>query len=104
MLKNYQYWILSVVAALCLLLVILDIAIVRSNQTLRTDVDRRGQYIQQSAQLQVLYQDMVKALADLAVQNKDDQLRDLLRQEGITINANATPPAPAAPVGKERPR
>lgn len=97
MLGKLQYWIVCAITALCLLLVVLDIALVRSNESLRGSVDRRGQYIQQTRQLQVLYQDMVKALADLSVQNKDETLRDLLRQEGITVTANpaAQPAAPA---------
>jgi hypothetical protein len=96
MLKTYQYWLLTVTAALSLLLVIVDITMVNRNQTLRADVESRAQYIQQSLQLQVLYQDMIKALADLAVRNKDDQLRDLLSREGISITVN--PGAAAAPV------
>lgn len=97
MLGKLQYWIACAITALCLLLVVLDIALVRGNVSLRGSVDRRGQYIQQTRQLQVLYQDMVKALADLSVQNKDDTLRDLLHQEGITVTANPAAQSPAAP-------
>jgi hypothetical protein len=100
MLKTYQYWLLTVIAALSLLLVIVDITMVNRNQALRGEVESRAQYIQQSVQLQVLYQDMVKALADLAVRNKDDQLRDLLTREGISITVN--PPASAAPAAPAR--
>jgi len=94
MLKVYQYWTLTVIAALSLLLLVVDISLVHRNQALRADVDARAQYIQQSVQLQGLYQDMIKALADLAVRNKDDQLRDLLTKAGISITVN--PPAGAA--------
>jgi ABC-type transport system involved in cytochrome bd biosynthesis fused ATPase/permease subunit len=99
MLKTYQYWLLTAIAALSLLLVIVDITLVNRNQGLRAEVESRAQYIQQSIQLQGLYQDMVKALADLAVRNKDDQLRELLTKEGISITVTpppATPPAGAA--------
>lgn len=102
MLRNYQYWTLTAIAALCLVLVALNIVLVRSNQTLRTEVQARAQYIQQSIQLQGLYKEMVNALADLSVRNKDDQLRNLLGREGITVTVNppATPAAPAvAPAG-----
>lgn len=102
MLKSYQYWILSLIAALGLLLMITDVVYVRHNQTLRTEVESRAQYIQQSTQLQVLYQDMIKALADLSVRNKDDQLRDLLSKEGINVTIN--PPAPAAAGGPPKGR
>jgi hypothetical protein len=98
MLRTYEYWILTAIAALSLLLLIVDVTLVHRNQVLRADVESHGQYIQQSIQLQGLYQDMIKALADLAVRNKDDQLRDLLTKEGISITVN--PPAgTAAPAG-----
>jgi len=102
MLKNYQYWLLTAIAALSLLLVIIDITLVNRNQGLRAEVESRAQYVQQSIQLQVLYQDMVKALADLAVRNKDDQLRELLTKEGISITV--TPPPATAPAGSAKGR
>jgi hypothetical protein len=102
MLKTYQYWILTALAALSLLLVVLDITLVHRNQTLRSEVDRRGQYIQQSVQLQGLYRDIVKALADLAVRNKDDQLRDLLTKQGINVTVNPPAAPPASPPAKGR--
>ncbi len=101
MLRNYQYWTLSGLGVLCVGLALLDIALARGNQVRRAEVESRGQYIQQSIQLQGLYQDMVKALADLAVRNKDDQLRDLLSKEGIDVTVTpAAPPAAAPAPGK----
>ena len=97
MLKSYQYWILSLIAALGLLLMILDIVDVQRNQTLGNEVQGRAQYIQQSVQLQNLYQEMIKALADLSVRNKDDQLRDLLSKEGINVKVNPPAQTPAPP-------
>lgn len=102
MLKSYQYWILSVIAAVGLLLMILDIIYVNRNQTVRAEVEGRAQYIQQSVQLQGLYQEMIKALADLSVRNKDDKLRDLLNQEGINITVNPPAQTPAAAPAKGR--
>jgi hypothetical protein len=94
MLKRYQYWVLMAIAAASLLLVAVDIRLVRSNQTLRSEVESRGAYIQQSMQLQGLYQEVIKALADLAVRNKDEQLRELLSQQGI--NVTVSPPVAAS--------
>jgi hypothetical protein len=95
MLKTYQYWILTVAGAVCVALVLVNIVLARDNRNQRVLLESRGQYIQQSAQLQRLYQEMVKALADLAVRNKDEQLRDLLSKEGV--NVTVTPPAEPAP-------
>jgi hypothetical protein len=102
MLKSYQFWVLSLIAALGLLLMILDIVDVHRNQTLRTEVEGRAQYIQQSEQLQGLYQQMIKALADLSVRNKDDQLRDLLSKEGISVTVNPPAQTPTGPAAKAR--
>jgi ABC-type transport system involved in cytochrome bd biosynthesis fused ATPase/permease subunit len=104
MLKTYQHWVLTAVALVCLLLVAANIALLRGNRTARAAVESRGQYIQQSIQLQGLYSDMVKALADLSVRNKDDQLRDLLSKEGfnVTVSAPATAAALPATPGKVR--
>jgi hypothetical protein len=104
MLRSYQYWILTAIAAASLLLMLVDVELVRSNQTLRTEVDSRAKYIQQSIQLQGLYQDVIKALADLSVRNKDDELRDLLSRQGISVTV--TPPAsvPATPNSGGKPR
>ncbi|HVN43606.1 MAG TPA: hypothetical protein VMT66_00010 [Steroidobacteraceae bacterium] len=102
MLKSYQYWILMAVTAASLLLVVLDARLVMSNRVLRTEVDSRGKYIQQSIQLQGLYQEVIKALADLAVRNKDDELRDLLSRQGISVTV--TPPAPSGARQPQAPR
>jgi hypothetical protein len=64
-----------------------------------TTGSERAQYIQQSTQLETLYREMVKALADLSVRNNDRELRDMLAKQGITVSAN--PPAAAAPPAPE---
>ena len=94
MLKAAQFWLLSVVSALVLGLVIVDLVLVQVNSSLQHGINERQVYIQQSLQLEGLYRDMVKALAELAVQNKDERLRALLALQGITLTAN--PPAPPA--------
>jgi hypothetical protein len=58
-------------------------------------VNSRQQFIQQSIQLEGLYREMVKALADLSAKNNDVQLRDLLKTHGITFTVN--PGAPGTP-------
>ena len=66
---------------------------------------RRRERIQQTAQLEVLYREIVKALADLSVKNQDAELRGLLTSHGITVTVNppggsAPAPAPAEPARK----
>jgi hypothetical protein len=104
MLKRTEFWVLAVIATVGLLLVLANIRFVLANREHQANVNARAQYIQQTVQLQGLYQEIVKAIADLAVRNKDEQLRDLLSRNGMSISvtpaAGAAAQAPAAPKGK----
>jgi hypothetical protein len=81
--------------------------LVEQNRTLQGEVNSRAQYIQQTVQLEGLQREIVSAIANLAVRNKDDALKTILTQQGITINVNqpqttATPGLPQAPEPKVR--
>jgi hypothetical protein len=90
MLAARQHLILTVIAAIGALLVVIDLIMVKSNQTLNTEIAQRTQFLQQSVQLESLQQQMIKALAELAVKNNDAQIRELLNSQGITFSQNAT--------------
>jgi len=100
MLKTWEYWILTLSALAVVVLVGVNIALFNANRAAQAEVTSRAQYIQQTAQLEPLYREMVKALADLSVRNNDRDLRDLLAKQGITVSAN--PPAAAAPAPEPR--
>ena len=76
MLKGYQFWILTVAGVICWALVIANMVLVQTNRALQADASTRGQYIQQSIQIETLYREIVQALADRAVRTRDDQVRD----------------------------
>ena len=97
MLKKRDYWILTALAAIALVLAFANMALFGQNRQAQGEVNARAQYIQQSAQLEPLYREMVKALADLSVRNNDVQLRELLAKQGITVSANPPPAATNAP-------
>lgn len=92
-----QFWIANLVAALCLVLLAAQVALVSMNRGTRADIETRQQYVQQSVQLEGLYREIVRALAELGARNNDEPVRALLQQHGITysVNANAAQ-APAA--------
>ena len=90
MLKPIQFWVLAGVAILGLILVAVNIRLVVLNRDSQASISSRTQYLQQSVQLQNLYQEIVKAIADLAVRNKDEQLRDLLSHNGMSISTTPT--------------
>jgi predicted Holliday junction resolvase-like endonuclease len=94
MLRGIEFWILTVVSLLVLALVVVNVGLVGANNRLQQEVNDRQLYIQQSLQLEGLYRDIVKALADLAVQNKDQRLRELLLSQGITLNVQEPPATP----------
>ena len=99
MLKRNEFWILTVLAAGGLLLVVANMILFSQNRMAQAEVSGRAQYIQQTAQLEPLYREMVKALGELAVRNSDTQLRDMLAKHGIVVNLPA-PPAPEPKKGK----
>lgn len=92
------FWVSTVLAALSVVLVISNGVLFLANQEAQAAINRRQQFINQSAQLDRLNEALVRALATYAANNKDDQLRDLLAQHGITFQVNPVPPAPS---GKE---
>ena len=100
MLKKSEFLILTVLAAICVLLAMANMILFSQNRIAQAEVTQRGQYIQQSAQLEPLYREMVKALGEMTVRNNDAQLRDLLAKQGITVNL-APPAAPAVPPAPE---
>jgi hypothetical protein len=96
MLKPLQFWVLVAFAVGGFALAAVNIRLVLMNRDDQASVNGRAQYIQQTVQLQGLYQDIIKALADLAVRNKDEQLRDLLSRNGMSISVAPAAGAPAA--------
>jgi hypothetical protein len=95
MLKKNEFWILTVLAVAAVVLAIVNMVMFTQNRAAQAEVGSRAQYIQGAAQVEPLYREMVKALADLAVRNNDTQLRDMLTKQGITLTA--APPAAPAP-------
>ncbi|MEF8720318.1 MAG: hypothetical protein V5B35_06875 [Candidatus Accumulibacter necessarius] len=90
----FQYRVLVVLGALALALAIVNAVMFSNNRQAQNELATRGQYIQQSLQLEPLYQSLIKSLADLAAKDNDAQLRDLLASQGISFSANPQP-APA---------
>ena len=93
-----QWWTTSALAALALLLMVTSLGLGAMNRSLQGDIAVRHQYVQQSVQLETLYRDIIRALAELGARNNDQNLRDMLQRHGISYNVNA-PAAPNAPAG-----
>ena len=98
--------LLVALSGIALILVIAYILLVQDERTIQAEVNQRQQFINQSIQLGRVNEALIRALAANA--GKDDKLRELLAQNGISINAvtgaperETTPPSPA-PAGTTR--
>jgi len=99
---------LVALSGITLVLVVAYIVLAQENRSVQAEVSQRQQYINQSIQLGRINDALIRALAAAAVDNNDDKLRELLAQNGITINPatgapeKQAPPAVAPPAGTGR--
>jgi hypothetical protein len=95
-------WIYRVVVALSgitLMLVIVYLVVGEQNRTVQAKINERQQFINQSLEFARINQALVRAMATVASNDKDDKLRALLAQNGITINPKTGAPAAASGTG-----
>ena len=88
---------LVVLAAVPMVAVIGDFVLARGNHSLRAEIDQRQHLINQGTQLANVNQALIRQIAVVAVKERDTKLRELLSQNGITINPT---PAPLPDGGK----
>lgn len=100
---EWLYRVTVGLSAFTLILVIIYIILVQNNRSVQLEVNQRQQFINQSIQLGRVNEALIRALAAAAVSNKDDKLRDLLAQHGITINAAGEPVSSSAAADKSAP-
>jgi len=106
--RSILFWVSTILAVLSLALVVANSVLILSNQSVRTEVDQRQQFLNQSIQLSRLNQELVNGLAAVALKNNNTAIRDLLASNGITVLVNqpaagtapaaGTPAAPGTPV------
>lgn len=89
--ERAPFWIMTSLAAMSVALVIANGVLFLANQTAQAELAQRQQFINQSVQLGRLQEGLIRALAASAATNKDDQLRDLLAQHGISYTVNPAP-------------
>ena len=101
--KPWYGWV-TILAGVAIALVVTNIGLFERNRTLQAEVAARTQYLQQTAQLEALNREIVNALANLAVRNKDEALKAILTEQGININVvpgqGGTPAPGPAPESK----
>jgi len=87
MVKKYEFIILLVVSISLAILILANVIMERSNRSLQAELVERQNYIQQSIQLESLYVEMIKAIAELSEQTGDMALRQVLTNQGMTVQA-----------------
>lgn len=88
------YWAAVAFGALTIVLIGTNFFVLSSNQTIQAEANQRQQFINQSIQLRRADDLLIRMLAQAAISAKDDKLRDLLTQQGVTMTAPASEPAP----------
>jgi len=101
MLTLWQHRLLTALGALALLLVLVNGTLFLANRAAQAEITARQQFIQQTVQLENLYREIVKALAELALKNGDNQIIQMLAEQGIGVSGNPAP-APAAASGAKK--
>ena len=98
--STLQYRLASGLGCACVALVVGNVTLATLNKGLQADVSLRQQFVQQSVQLEGLYREIVRALAELGARNQDNDVKALLERHGISYQVNA----PAAPTTGAAPR
>jgi hypothetical protein len=97
MLSRTQYIILCLIGLLAIGMVAANGWLAAGNRAAQAEINQRQQFLQQTAQLEVLYRDIAKALADLALKSNDRAVLGMLAAQGINVSPNPVPPpAPVA--------
>ena len=105
---SWLYRLLVALSGITVALVVAYIVLNQDNRSVQAEVNQRQQFINQSIQLGRINDALIRALAAAAVEHNDDKLRELLAQNGITINPTTgaperqAAPAAAAPAGTGR--
>lgn len=94
MLKKKEFIILLAAAFLLTLLVLLHLVTDRANRSLQSKLVERQNYIQQSIQMEGLYVEMIKTVAELSERAQDADLRQVLTNQGMTVQKALQTPAP----------
>ncbi len=68
-----------------MILVLVNIGLFITNRSTQEQVANRNQYIQQSLQMEKLYQSLIRGLSELAANKNDAQLKSLLNDQGISF-------------------
>jgi hypothetical protein len=90
-----RHYLLTGLTGVVLLLVVANVILYARNVERQLEINNRQALIQQTPQLDMAYKEIVKGLAELAVNRSDPDLHDLLASQGISAKATAPSAASA---------
>jgi len=79
--------LLSAWSGLVLLLVLLNVLASLGNHSIQSEVGERQQEIAQTIQLETLNRQLITVLANMALKSNDAQLKKVLADSGINLDA-----------------
>ncbi|MFO1200865.1 MAG: hypothetical protein U1E86_28260 [Burkholderiaceae bacterium] len=94
---RFVHGISVALGGVAIVLAIVNAALITGNRSTQAEVNARAQFIQQSVQLEGLFNEMVRVLVELAARNHDEQLKALLQGVGITYTVSGPSGAQGAP-------
>ncbi len=83
---GWVYRVTLALSGITLVLVVVYLVMSQQNRAVQAEVNQRQQFISQSIEFSRIDNALIQAIASNAVSGKDDKLRALLTQNGITIN------------------
>jgi hypothetical protein len=86
--------LLTAWSVLILLLVVVNIVIALGNQSVQAEVAERQQEIAQTIQLETLNRQLIAVLANMALKTNDAELKKILAESGINLDAAPESAAP----------
>ena len=100
MLNRWQFNVVVLLAVVSFALVIANMMLFSRNRVQQQEISDRQLYVQQTAQLEGLYQQLIRGIAELSARNSDAALGAVLARQGITFTVTPTAqqnPNPADP-------
>ena len=93
--NRIQFGLTTVLGVCCLAVLAGNVVLTYGNKAAQADIALRQQYVQQSVQLEGLYREIIRALAELGARNNDGDVKALLQRHGISYSVNAAAPTAA---------
>jgi hypothetical protein len=88
MVLKWQFNVLTALGVVALLLVVTNAALATMNRGTQVALNQKQLFIQQTVPLETLYQEMLKALAEMAVKSNDRQVLEMLAAQGLSVSVN----------------